>query len=105
MADYITVESSQLAALSRSYQQITHRVTGLSTIVTAAPTSAELSAGMPGARLIAAASTTCERWARSLTSISTGIDDIASAADALAANVAAHEQDQTSALESLAWSR
>lgn len=105
MADHITVESSQLAALSRSYQQISHRVTGLSTIITMAPASAELSVGLPGARIIAAASTTCEKWARSLTSLSTSIDDIAGAADALAANVSAHETDQSIALDCLAWSR
>ncbi|MDO5029866.1 MAG: hypothetical protein Q4E11_04700 [Corynebacterium sp.] len=105
MADHITVESSQLAALSRSYQHISHRVTGLSTIVTKAPASAELSAGLPSARIIAAASTTCGKWARALTSLSTSIDDIAGAADALAADVSAHEANQSIALESLAWSR
>ena len=48
MAEHITVNPAQLSALSRSYQQISTRIDGLSTIVAAAPGSADLTSALPG---------------------------------------------------------
>ncbi|MFW9213641.1 hypothetical protein ACOJA0_00515 [Corynebacterium amycolatum] len=105
MAEHITVNPAQLSALSRSYQQISTRIDGLSTIVAAAPGSADLTSALPGSRIVPAASTTCGKWSESLLAACTNIDVIAQTADALAVSALAHEHDQSAALEKPSWSR
>lgn len=105
MAEHITVNPAQLSALSRSYQQLSIRVDGISTIVAAAPDSADLASALPGSRIVPAASTTCGKWSESLLAACTNIDVIAQAADTLATNALAHEHTQSRALERLSWSR
>lgn len=105
MAEHITVNPEQLSALSRSYQQISSRVDGISTIVAAAPNSTDLSSALPNSHIAPAASSTCAKWSESLFAACTNIDVIAQAADALATSTLTHEHDQSRALERLSWSR
>lgn len=103
--NHIAVNPAELSALSRSYQDISHRVSGISTIAAAAPESTELAGALPGSRIIAAANDTCSAWAEALRGASAGIDTIAVAAETLAAEIGQHQLAESAALEAIAWSR
>ena len=95
MSEHITASAAALLELSRNYQNISHRVSGLATLVSAAPGRACVVDCLPGSTLAPAVEKACAAWADSLSSASRAIEGLAFAADSLADATTAHQQEQS----------
>ncbi|ALA68712.1 hypothetical protein [Corynebacterium lactis] len=95
MSEHITASAAALLELSRTYQGISHRVSGLSALVSAAPERASVSGCLPGSLLASAIEKASGAWASSLSSAAHAIEGLAFAADSLADATTAHQQEQS----------
>nr|WP_162933218.1 hypothetical protein [Corynebacterium lactis] len=95
--DHISVSPAALRSLSRDYQNVSHRVAGLATLVSGAPERCGLPASLDGSRLAPSIAATCARWEASFSSSARAIMGLAFAADSLADAAAAHQSEQSRA--------